>query len=116
MSADEKPFVITDWAIVASAYDAPEVRVCAVRGNLGGQLVTTAGLQRKLGPLTYETQDGKVFLLEGPPDPGYVEYCKRNRIDLDLADPFKFRDASEGLKWAVDKAYVEKALGGRYAQ
>jgi hypothetical protein len=97
----EKPAVcvLGVWEVLADTSKAPEVRRLQLRGRRGTWTITTECLERKVGPLTYETTSGTLYRLDGPPAPAYAAWCKKMGIDLDLADPVKFREDAESLKW-----------------
>ena len=110
MSPDGTPWVFKEWAIVACRFEAPEVKRCSVRGKINGRLVTSAGIDKKLEPLTYSTVDGQVIRLEGPPEPAYAAYCKQSGIQLDVTDPIKFRQTAEDFEWAIGEQSVQTGL------
>lgn len=92
---------ITEWALRGSNYDSPEIKRLWITGRTPdtGRSIRTNYLVRKVGPMTYETASGSHYRLEGPPDPGYATYCAENNIELDLADPVKFRKALADFRW-----------------
>lgn len=94
ITGDEEPMearVITNWSVRSNPFQAPEVRGLYLHGECEGKPIATSRVAEKVAPLTYRTKSGSLYRLEGEPEPGYVQYCAENNIDLDLADPIKLR-------------------------
>lgn len=91
--------IITEWALRASSYEAPEVKQMKISGTCEGGPITTSRVVRQVGPLIYETKSGSHYQLSGPPEQGYADFCRDNGIALDLADPIKFRAKPEDFQW-----------------
>lgn len=91
--------IITNWALRFSSYDAPEVKQMRISGTCNGHPIFTSGVVRKIGELTYETKSGSHYQLSGPPEAGYAAYCAEHKIELDPADPIKFRASLDEFQW-----------------
>ena len=96
MDTDHTIRDLAKWAVRGSDYAAPEVRQIRLSGTLlDGKIIQTSGVVRKVAPLTYQTQSGSLYQLEGPPDEAYAAYCAKNQIALDLADPIKLHGGGQ---------------------
>lgn len=99
MSARE----ISQWAIRADPHASPEIKRLWITGVTpdNGKTISTSCIVKKIAPLTYETASGSHYRLVGPPEEGYAAYCKENGIDLDAADPIKFRSTVDDFEWTA---------------
>lgn len=99
-------YKLREWStdLTGDAYTAPEHReVCLVGFRLRPNhlkvepsLVKTSAIVAKLGPKSYRTRSGSVYVLDGAPESGFVEYCKSIGKPLDLDDPIKFLPGVRG--------------------
>ena len=90
---------ITDWAIVGRN-DSDGKRVLNLEGQCEGRPIHTSRVVGQYGPSTYRTRTGSLYRLEGSPAPGYAAFCCANGIEIDLADPVKFRETAAQFEWA----------------
>ncbi len=93
------PKVITNWSIRGSDFEAPEVRKLHICGMCEDRPIRTSYIVSKVDKLTYQTKSGSLYRLEGKPEDGYVKFCKRSGIVIDLEDPVKFRNTGSEFQW-----------------
>lgn len=75
------------WALVGQDGDA------SFRGlRPDGQRIDTSRIEEKVAPLTYRTESGSLYRLDGPADPGFVRYLAGRGIPLNPEDPIVFKD------------------------
>ncbi len=81
----------------SNPYRAPEARSRGLAGKIygrpgfpDGKFVITSACVRSEGRRVW-TRSGSEYLLEGPPDEGYMKFLNEQNIPLDLNDPFKKR-------------------------
>ena len=87
-----EPKVLTDWAVCRDRpdpYKPPEASRLYLAGTCNGKDLTTSHVQEIVAPRLYRTRSGSLYRLEGDPEAGYVEFCRKHGIALDLADPIK---------------------------
>ena len=99
-------FKLRDWStdLTGSVYTAPEQRELCLVGcrvipyhvKAEGIKVKTSAVVAKVGPKTYRTRSGSVYVLDGAPDSDFVQYCTEIGKPLDLDDPIKFRSGIRG--------------------
>lgn len=93
-------YKLREWStdLIGDAYTAPEQReLCLVGFRVlpyhvkeEPSCVKTSAVVAKVGPKSYRTRSGSVYVLDGPPESGFVEYCNSIGKPLDLDDPIKF--------------------------
>lgn len=98
-TATREPRDITDWALVADPYSAPELKRLRIVGSCDGRPIKTNYVKDKVGERTYKTASGSLYRLVGDPEPGYVAFCKEHNITLDLVDPIKVRNSLDEFEW-----------------
>lgn len=92
------PFVLKEWSVSerpASPYMAPELRTRGLAGAVyghpsfpDGSRVITSSVVKTEGRHVW-TKSGSEYVVEGPPDEGYVRYLAENKLPLlDLDNPF----------------------------
>jgi hypothetical protein len=42
----------------------------------------------------YRTDNGTLYLLEGPPEAAYAKWCAENGLNFPLSDPVRFPEAT----------------------
>jgi hypothetical protein len=87
--------LLTEWAVCRDQpdpYKPPEWSPLYLSGVCDGQPITTSHVAEVLAPRLYRTRSGSVYRLAGDPRPDYAEFCAKNGIALDLADPIKLID------------------------
>lgn len=98
-----KIYTLREWstALTGDDYTAPELREVCLMGlrlpphHLKSEVKTSA-VVAKVGPKSYRTRSGNVYVLDGAPERGFVEYCKSIGKPLDLDDPIKFLEGVWG--------------------
>jgi hypothetical protein len=90
---------LKNWAVVGNTdpYAAPELFGSQLNGLvydhpsghfLDGEPVTTSSIVKAEGR-QITTRSGTVYLLDGPPAPEYVAFCKSIGRTIDEANPIK---------------------------
>ena len=85
---------LTDWAVCrddADPYKPPEWNPLYLAGRCDGRDITTSHIKEVLAPRLYRTRSGSIYRLVGDPRPDYVEFCAKNGIAINLADPIKIK-------------------------
>jgi hypothetical protein len=91
------PYVLKEWSVMedlSNPYQAPEIRRRGLAGKVyghpgfpDGSPVITSPSVKSEGRHVW-TKSGSEYVLEGPPDEGYVKYLNENNIQMDPEDPF----------------------------
>lgn len=93
-------YILKNWSVVetSSPYCAPELRRPKLVGEIygrrdrfdDGDKVKTGAILDAKGKLV-TTVNGSKYLLLGPPEQAYADYCKANNIVLDLENPITMK-------------------------
>ena len=85
---------LTDWAVCrddAGRYKPPEWNPLYLAGCCDGRDITAATSRKYWHRACIARGPGSIYRLVGDPRPDYVEFCAKNGIALDLADPIKIK-------------------------
>lgn len=94
-----KPVILKNWGCAESGdgYTPPEWRSLVLRGEVyghpnfeDGHRVMTSAIVSARGRLV--TTKSREYLLDGPPDPAYVEYLNEIGYVFDPENPIKVRN------------------------